>query len=251
LRKVQAAAQALDSAAAEAGRPLAPTPGVTRVEIQQPWRVSDWLWTGSLGAIGLAGQLLVILALTIVLLLANDTFKRQLIQQMSTLGSKRITVQILNDIERQIERFILVQALTSGVVALVTGIALWAFGVEEYAAWGLFAGILNVVPYFGAVIVTVALGAVAYLQFGSMEMAALVAFTSLAITTLEGLWLTPALLSRTAELNGVAIFMAIAFWTWLWGIPGLLLAIPMLMAVKAVCDHIDGLKGIAAFLGRT
>ena len=78
----------------------------------------------------------------------------------------------------------------------------------------------------------------------------LVAFTPLAITSLEGLWLTPHLLSRTAELNSVAIFVAIAFWTWIWGVPGMLLAIPILMAIKAVCDHVDGLKGLAAFIGR-
>jgi predicted PurR-regulated permease PerM len=250
LQRVQAAARAIDSAAAEAGRPLTTTPGVTRVEVQQPWRASDWLWTGSIGAVGLAGQAVVILALTIVLLTANDFFKRQLIQQMSTLGGKRITVQILKDIERQIERFILVQALTSAIVAVVTGVALWALGVEEFAAWGLFAGVLNVVPYFGAMVVTVALGVAAFLQFGTLEQAALVAGVALAITTLEGLWLTPQLLSRTAELNSVAILVAIAFWTWMWGVPGLLLAIPMLMVVKATCDHIEELRGIAAFLGR-
>jgi predicted PurR-regulated permease PerM len=116
--------------------------------------------------------------------------------------------------------------------------------------WGVLAGVLNIVPYFGPLIVTAGLAIVGYLQFASMEMAALVAGAALAITTIEGMFLTPHLLSRAASLNHVAIFVAIAFWSWAWGVPGMLLAVPMLMVVKAVCDHIEGLKGIGSFVGR-
>jgi predicted PurR-regulated permease PerM len=250
LDKVRAAARALDSAADEAGAPMLPKSGVTRVAVQQTWRTADWLWAGSVGAVGLAGQAVVVLALTAVILMANDSFKRRLVGEMSTLGNKRLTVEILHDIERQIERFIWVQIVTCTLVGVATGLALWATGVEQPAVWGIFAGVLNVVPYFGPLIVTVILGVVAFLQFGTLEAAGLVAGLALAITTAEGLWLTPHLVSRAAALNQVAIFVAIAFWTWVWGVPGLLLAIPMLMVIKAVCDHVDGLKPIAVFLGQ-
>jgi predicted PurR-regulated permease PerM len=250
LERIQAAARAVDSAAAEAGPPAAKTPGVTRVEIEQPWRVSNLLWTGGLGVIGILGQGVTVLFLTIFLLYEDDSFKRKLVAQMESRNSKRITVQILNDIAKQIERFIWVQALTSAAVAVVTWLTLWWLGIAEPLVWGVLAGVLNIVPYFGPLIVTAGLAIVGYLQFASMEMAALVAGAALAITTIEGMFLTPHLLSRAASLNHVAIFVAIAFWSWAWGVPGMLLAVPMLMVVKAVCDHIEGLKGIGSFVGR-
>src|SRR5262245_25450305 len=249
LERIQAAARAVDTAAAEAGTPTTKSPGVTRVEIEQPWRVSDMLWTGGLGALGILGQGVTVLFLTIFLLYEDDSFKRKLVAQMENNNSKRITVKILNDIAAQIERFIWVQALTSLAVAVATWLALWWIGIAEPLVWGVLAGVLNIVPYFGPLIVTAGLAIVGYLQFGTFEMAALVAGVALAITTIEGMFLTPHLLSRAAALNHAAIFVAIAFWSWAWGVPGLLLAVPMPMVVKAVCDHVEGLKGIGKFVG--
>jgi predicted PurR-regulated permease PerM len=248
LQRIQQAAKAIDSAAAEVSEPPAGTPGVVRVEVQQPVRVSDWLWTGGMSAVSLAGQALMILFLTIFLLNENDSFKRRLVHRMDSLGSKRITVEILNQIASQIEGFIWVQALTSAFVALVTGLALWWLDVDQPAVWGVFAGVMNVVPYFGPLIVSATLAVVAFLQFGTVLQAFAIAGAALAITTLEGMVLTPHLLSRAASLNHVAIFLAIAFWSWAWGVPGMLLAVPMLMAFKAVCDHVEGLQTIAEFL---
>jgi predicted PurR-regulated permease PerM len=250
IERIQAAAQAVDNAAAEAAKPAAKSPGVTRVEIEQPWRVSDMLWTGGLGALGILGQGVTVLFLTIFLLYEDDSFKRKLVAQMESQNSKRITVRILNDIANQIGRFIWVQALTSLAVAVATWLALLWLGIAEPLVWGIVAGVLNIVPYFGPLIVTAGLAIVGFLQFGTLEMAALVAGVALAITTLEGMFLTPHLLSRAASLNHVAIFVAIAFWSWAWGVPGMLLAVPMLMVLKAVCDHIEGLKGIGRFVGQ-
>lgn len=251
LDRVQEAAAAIDSAAAEASgtAPVQSPRGVVRVEVQQPWRVSDMLWTSGMSAISLGGQALTVLFLTLFLLNEDDSFKRKLVRRMESLGSKRITVQILNDISNQIETFLWVQVLTSTVVAAATGLALWWLGVEQAAVWGLLAGVLNIVPYFGPLIVTAILAAVGFLQFGTLHMMAIVAGVSLFITTLEGMILTPHLLSRAAAINHVVIFIALAFWSWVWGVPGMLLAVPMLMAAKAIADHVDGLQGVADFLG--
>jgi predicted PurR-regulated permease PerM len=248
-QRVQDAAKAIDSAAAEVGDPAARTPGVVKVEVQQPWRAQDLLWSSGRSMLGMAGQAVTILFLTIFLLNEDDSFKRKLVHRMETMGSKRITVKILNDIAHQIENFIWVQAATSAFVAIVTAIALAWLGIKQPIVWGLFAGVLNIVPYFGPLIVSAVLAAVAFLQFGDMFQAATVAAVAMAITTFEGMFLTPHLISKTAALNSVAIFLAIAFWSWAWGIPGMLLAVPMLMAVKAVCDHVDGLQAIGEFLG--
>jgi predicted PurR-regulated permease PerM len=249
LQKLQEAAQAIDQSAAESSATPPPPRGTLRVEVAETWRVSDVLWAGGMGMLGLIGQAVSVLFLTIFLLVEDDAFKRKLVRRMESTGSKRLTVQILNEVAHQIERFLWVQAVTSAGVALATGLGLWWMGVENPAVWGVFAGLMNLVPFFGPLIVTVVVGAVAFLQFGMLAQAALVAALTLVVTTLEGSFVTPHLLSRAASLNLVAIFVAIAFWSWLWGVAGMLLAVPILMAAKVVCDHVKGGEDIAEFLG--
>jgi predicted PurR-regulated permease PerM len=248
LERVQAAANAVDSAAAAAGGTTATTPGVMKVEIQQPFRVSTFLWTGGVGLMVSAGQAVAVLFLTIFLLYEGDLFKRKLVAGMDGLGSKRVTVQILNDIASQIGRFIWVQCATSALVALATTLALWSLGLESPIVWGVIAGVMNIVPYFGPLIVSALLAIVALLQFGNLVDAGTVAGVSLLITTFEGMFLTPHLLTKAASLNHVAVFLAITFFSWAWGVPGMLLAVPVLMVMKAITDHVDGLQDISSFL---
>ena len=247
--RMQDAVKAIDEAAAATTSAPALPRGTLRVEVADTWRVSDALWAGSMGLVGLAGQTVSVLFLTIFLLVEDDTFKRRLVRRMESIGSKRLTVQVLKDIAQQVERFLWVQALTSAGVAVVTGLGLWWMGVENPAVWGVFAGLMNLVPFFGPLIVTVVVGAVAFLQFGTFRDASLVAGMTIVITTLEGNFITPQLLSRTASLNLVAIFVAIAFWSWVWGVAGMLLAVPILMAVKVICDRVEGGEAVAEFLG--
>ena len=107
----------------------------------------------------------------------------------------------------------------------------------------------NTIPYFGPVIVAGATAVVAFLQFGTIAMTVYVSGISLVITSLEGWVLTPWLTSRTARTNEVAVFIGLIFWTFIWGLWGTLLAVPMLVAVKAYCDRIDDLKPIGELLG--
>jgi predicted PurR-regulated permease PerM len=111
------------------------------------------------------------------------------------------------------------------------------------------AGVLNSIPYFGPIVVSGGLTLVAYLQFTTVEMAIYVAAIALVITTLEGWLLTPALMGRAASINPAAIFIGIIFWSWVWGVWGLILAVPMLMIVKSVCDRIEELQPIGELLG--
>jgi predicted PurR-regulated permease PerM len=249
LQRVQEAAKAIDAAAAEAASPPARTPGVTPVEVLQPTRTTDLLWSGGAGALAFFGQALTVFFLTIFLLNEGDSFKRKFVRHLQTRGKQRLTVKILSDIERQIERFILVNVATSVFVGVVTGFALWGIGVRQPAVWGLFAGVMNIVPYFGPLVVTAVLSAVGLLQFGTVSGAALVGGVTLTVTSIEGMVLTPHLLSRAGSLNHVAIFTALAFWSWAWGTAGMLLAVPMLMAFKAVCDHVEGLETMSDLLG--
>ena len=251
--KVQEAARAIDETAAAAAAPdPGRTPrGVARVQIEAPaFRASDYLFSSSVSVLSVLGQAALVLFLTFFLLVYDDLFKRKLVENIGpTLGRKRITVQILNDIAMQIERYIVVQLFTSAVVGVATGLSLWAVGLNNPWVWGVAAGVFNVVPYFGPLIVAAGLGVVGFLQFESIGWALSVAGLAMLITTVEGFWLTPALTQRVAEMNRIAIFAGILFWSWLWGVPGMLLAIPMMMVVKVVCDRVEGLQPVGKMLG--
>jgi predicted PurR-regulated permease PerM len=250
LESLKKATTEIDKTAAEAAGTSAAPKGVVRVQVEEPLiRTSDFLLTGSMGLVGLASRLTMVCFLTYFLLLADELFKRKLVKHASTtLAGKKITVSVLEAIGSQIERFLLVQIFTSCVVGVVTGLALWWLGLESALVWAFAAALFNSIPYFGPLIVTVGLSVVAYLQFGTLAMTATTAGVALLITSLEGWVLTPALLGKTAQMNRVAIFAGLLFWTWMWGIWGTLLAVPMMMVVKSVCDHVEDLYPIADFL---
>jgi predicted PurR-regulated permease PerM len=251
MESLKRATEEIDRTAAEAAAPSTPTDDVMRVRVEQPpVRTADYLWSGSMGLVSLASYLTLVCFLAYFLLVADDLFKRKLVRHTSaTLAGKKITITVLEAIGRQIENFLLVQIFTSAFVGVVTALALWLLGLENAAVWGITAGILNSVPYFGPFIVTCGLGVLAFLQFGTLSAAASIAGVALLITTLEGWFLTPLLLGRAAQMNRVAIFAGLLFWTWMWGVWGTLLAVPMMMVAKAICDHVEDFAPAADFLG--
>ena len=131
----------------------------------------------------------------------------------------------------------------------MTFAALWWLGLEHAAVWGVVAGLLNSIPYFGPVVVTIAVAVVGYMQFGAIAPTLSVAGAALTITTLEGWVLTPLLLRRMAQMNPIATFAGLLFWTWMWGVWGMLLAVPITMAIKVICDHIEPFRPVGDFLG--
>lgn len=255
LSQVQEAAKEIEKTADVATKATDDVPTrdrrVQQVEVVQPsFRASDYLWMGGVGLFGFLGQFTVILFLVYFLLVTGDLYKRKVVKIAGpTLTKKKITVQILDEINSQIENFIKVQVLTSVIVAAATALVLWWFGLENYAMWGLLAGLFNSIPYMGPVIVTGGLGVVAFMQFDDLWTTAYVCLAAFAITSLEGFLLTPALMSRAAQMNPVAIFIGLLFWTWVWGVWGTVLAVPMLMMFKAVCDHVEDLQPIGELLG--
>jgi predicted PurR-regulated permease PerM len=251
LTQVQKAANALEQTASEAvGGQTAPR-GVQRVQIVQPaFRLNEFLWSGSQNAFIFMGQAATVLFLTFFMLLSAPRLKRIAVEATGpTLSKKKITVQILDEIAGQVQHFLLIMVLTSVLVGVATSIALWWLGLEYPILWGIAAGIMNSVPYFGPVIVGFGLGAVALVQFGTLAQAALVAGVAMIITSLEGFLLTPFLQGKAAKMNSVAVFIGILFWSWMWGPIGLLLAVPLTTVVKVVCDHIEQLQPVGRLLG--
>lgn len=250
LETVQKAATQIEQATQEASAPTT-SRGVMRVMVEPArFNIKDYLWSGTIGLATLLGQMTVVVFLTYFLMVSGNTFRRKLIKLAGpSLGRKKITLQALDEITGQIQRYLQVQLATSALVGVLTGLALWALGLENAAVWGIAAAVLNLVPYVGSLITGVASGGVAFLQFGSSNMALLVAGVSVVIHTIVGNLLTPWLTSRSSRMNPVAVFVGLLAWGWLWGVWGLLLGLPILMIVKAVCDRIEDLKPISEFLG--
>lgn len=250
LDTVQKAASQLEQAAQEGAAP-GNNRGAMRVVVERArFNIKDYLWTGTIGLIALVGQAVVVIFLTFFLLLSGDSFRRKLLKLAGpSLSDKKITLQALHEITGQIQRYLQVQLLTSALVGVLTWLALLAIGLENAAVWGIAAFVLNFVPYVGSLITAAATALVGFLQFGSLNMALLVAGASLLIHTIVGNLVTPWLTSRASRLSPVAVFVALLAWGWLWGVWGLLLGIPIMMMVKSVCDRVDDLKPVGEFLG--
>lgn len=252
IEKVQKAATQLERAASETGAPAPAAPeGVTRVQIEKPkLNVKEYLWMGTLGAATAVGEAGIVLFLAYFLLVSGDTFRRKLVSVTGpTLSKKKITLQVLDDINGQIQRYLLVQIFTSILVGVATWLAFLWIGLEHAAIWGIAAGVFNSIPYLGPVVVTGGTALVALLQFGTIDMALAVGGISLLITSLEGYLLTPWLTGRASRMNAVVVFVGVLFWGWLWGVWGLLLGVPIMMVIKAVCDRVEDLKPIGELLG--
>jgi len=251
LDTMQKAAAQIEQAAAENSAAAPARRGVQRVVVERPpFNIRDYLWSGTMGLVSAVGQLTVVVFLTYFALASGNLFRQKLVRIAgSSLERRNITMQVLDDITGQIQRYLLVQVFTSILVGLATGCAYWALGLENAAVWGVVAGVLNLAPYIGSALTAGASALVAFLQFGTIDMALAIGGASLVIHTLIGNLLTPWLTSRTSSMSPVAVFVSVLAWGWLWGLWGLLLGIPVMMAVKAVCDRVEDLKPVGELLG--
>ena len=250
LQKIQSAASDVESAtAAPAGGPGRQP--ATHVIVDPPkFRLNDFLWESSLGAIGVAGQAAAVLFLVFFLLLGGDTFKRKLVRLTGpTLSKRKITVKILDDINGSIQKYMLMLVVTNLLVVLLSWVAFHFIGLDNAGAWAVAAGLLHVVPYLGPAVAAGATAMAAFLQFDSAAMALLAGGATLGIATLIGTVVTTWMTGRIANMNAAAVFISLLFWGWLWGIWGMLLSIPIIVITKAVAQHIEPLHPLAELLG--
>ncbi len=244
------------SAARPAPRPrpaAQPTtaPGVQRVVVERPrFDIRDHLWSGTIGLAALVGQVTLVTFLTYFLLLSGDTFRRKLVKITGPgLTEKKLTVQALDEINAQMRRYLLVQLLASASVGVISAIAFAMLGLNHAAVWGVVAGVMNLVPYVGSILAAVGPTLGAFMQSGDLELPAMVVGVSLLINVVEGYLIVPWLTSKASRMNAVAVFIGVLFWGWLWGVWGLLLGVPIMMVIKAVCDRVDHLKPVGELLG--
>jgi predicted PurR-regulated permease PerM len=147
-----------------------------------------------------------------------------------------------------VQRFLLVRLFTAAVVGVVTWAVLAWMDVDNAAIWGTLAGVFNSIPYFGPVIVSGGLLLVGVAQDGGLTKGLQMSGAALVITSLEGWLLTPPLLGKAERMSVLAVFLGLLLWTWIWGAWGTILAVPMLVVIKSIADHVDPLKPIGRLL---
>jgi len=175
--------------------------------------------------------------------------KRKLVRIAGpSLSQKRITVHILAEIDRQIERYLLARLFISVIVGVVIGVAFWMIGLREAGLWELIAAVLFAIPFIGPALVVGGAVVAGFVQYGSLAMAGTAGGLSLAIAAIEGNILTPWLMGRVGQMNTIAVFVSLLFWGWIWGVWGLLLAVPIMAAAKAVCERVEALTPYAELL---
>lgn len=237
--KVQEAQKQIEEATEQATEP-----GVDEVVVKE----SGLLSRAAQGAPeALAGA-----ALTFVLLLfllaSGDMFYEKLVRALPTLQNKKMGLRIARDIEREISQYLFTISIINLGCGVVIAAGLYTIGMPNPILWGVAATLLNFVPYVGALVGIAMVGIVALVSFPTLGHAALAPAFYMICTTLEGQFVTPALVGRRLQINAVAVFLAIAFWGWLWGFFGIFIAVPLLIIVKTFSRHIDGLGGLEEFL---
>lgn len=259
LQKLQEAAKELQAAATDVGalpdtgaKPGArPAARVVVTPAPEPTWLRDYTLAQSALLVTVAAQTPIVLLLTYFLLASGAHFRRKLVQLVGpSLSRKKDAVRILDEVDVQIQRYLLGTLASNALLAVGTWLAFLALGLEQAGVWGVAAGVLHFVPYLGPALVALGSGVAAFLQFGSLLYALAVAGVSLLVAGMIGFVFMTWLQSRFARVNAAVLFIALLFFGWLWGVWGLLLGAPLVAIVKVVFDRVESLKPAGELLGR-
>src|SRR5690606_16016483 len=215
-----------------------------RVVLQAPGLLERLF--GNLTLIGI--QSLLIFVILYFLLATGHIFREKLVHVMPTFGDKRRAIAITGDIQRQTSRYLLTITTINAGLGIAEGVAMYLVGIPNPLLWGVMAFVLNFIPYIGALVGTAVIALVALMTFDNTGQIILAPAVYIFLTSLEGQVVTPSLLGRSLLLNPLVIFVAVMFWGWLWGVPGALMAVPLLVVLKSVCDNIDSWRPLGEFL---
>ncbi|MDQ2670238.1 MAG: AI-2E family transporter [Gemmatimonadota bacterium] len=241
VEQVSAAARQVEQATEVAGGDDTP-----KVQVEGP-SLGEQIFGGTTA---LLGALTIVTFLTYFLLAAGDLFMQKMIRVLPQFRDKKRAVSIAREIEAQVSTHLFTVTLINIGLGVATGIICWLYGLPNPVLWGLIAGVFNFVPYIGAVATTAVIGLAAVATFDSIGYALLVPATFFAVNAVEGNLVTPMILGRTLMLNTVAVFVGLMFWFYIWGLPGAIIAVPMLVTMKIFCDHFESLAPVGEFLGR-
>jgi predicted PurR-regulated permease PerM len=242
VRRLTTAADELERAAGEG--PRRPDPSLSLFNLR------EYLWSGTAKMVNVIAQGVIVLALSYFLLVSGNDFKRKIVRVSGDrLRHKKLTVHILDEIDLQIQRYLMIQLTTSVAVGVLTGLAFAIIGLDNPLFWGITAGVLHLIPYVGPTLVIATAALFAYVQFSTTDSVLLIVVSATTIVGVIGLGVVPWLTQRVAQMNAVATFSTLIVWDWLWGVPGLLLGVPIMMAVMVIGEHVELLRPFAEFLG--
>jgi predicted PurR-regulated permease PerM len=200
------------------------------------------------GTATVAGGLFTTLIVLFYLLVSGETFMRRFVEILPSFAEKRQAVELTLDIERNVSAYLITVTLINGVVGLLTLCIMWACGVDNPLLWGVIAFALNFVPILGPMVGIVLFLMASVLALGVTWWALLPVGLYFAVHVIEGEIVTPMLMARRFTINPVAVILALIFWYWMWGVPGAILAVPMLAITKIVCDDLRPLRAFGHFL---
>jgi predicted PurR-regulated permease PerM len=218
----------------------------TRVVTVRGKRLSEILFAGTWNFIAAMG---IVLILAYFFLASGDLFLRKLVRAVPRLSDKKRAVEIARSIEDSVSAYLFTVSLINAGLGLAVGAALWWAGMPNPVLWGVVAAMANFVPYVGQVVAIAFVAAVAVLSFDSLGQALVPPALYFVFNTVEAYLVTPVILSRRFTLNPVTVLLGLLFWGWIWGIPGALLAVPLLVTFKILCDNLKALQPIGELLG--
>jgi len=250
MKNMQIAANTIEKATKQADMSELPRQRTTHIVVEQPgFRLSNFVWLGSRGALAFFGQAVMVFFLVLFFLLSGDIFKRKLVRLAGpTLSNRKITVHLLDQINDSIQKYMFMLLVTNVSVGLLTWIALRWIGLENAGAWAVVAGLLHLIPYAGPALTAAILGMAAFMQFNAFSVGLLAAGLSLSIATFVGTFIVTWMTGKFAKMNAAAVFVSLLFWAWLWGAWGMLLGIPITVIVKAVSQNVEQLHPVAELL---
>lgn len=196
----------------------------------------------------LIAGLVVTLVLSFFMLASGDLLLRQLVQALPALRQKRGAVEAWRDLENHVSAYLVTVTLINAGLGLAVWGVLALLGMPNAMWWGMAAAVANYVPYAGALLVALGLFLVGALAYDTLWPAVGVTAAFVTLTSIEGYLVTPMVLGRRLRLNPLILFFWLVFWSWMWGVAGALLAVPMLVCFKIMCDHVDAMSTVADVL---
>jgi predicted PurR-regulated permease PerM len=249
MREIRGAAEGMREAAeqvdtiAKGGEEPA-DPEVQKVVVEDSGFFADF----ALFAPGILAQMAFTLFLLFFLLASGDMFYEKLVYAMPTFADKRRAIRIAHDIERKLSRYLFTITLINVLLGVAIGGAMWALGMPNPLLFAVIGCLLNYIPFLGSMIGVLIAVIVGMISLDSAGEALVAGGAYFALTALEGQLITPWFVGRSLQLNTVVVFVSVTLWAWLWSVTGMLLATPLLVMIRTLCEHIPALERFGNFL---